>query len=285
MTPREPPANTQTGVSIDRFIGEPSKGIAHLAYDVILTQSILRAGDPYNPGPNGAVLQYRKEIVLGTMNPNQTTSMTTLPDQEVVYVESGTGRLDDGSVYWDLKPGVMFLVPPSQPHRFTSTGDKPLKMLMLTWTLEPGITPHKGILLRDVNVILYTERNVHWSNFSKYVFDDRDGMHPSDRIYIVDMAPMTIAGPHAHAVNAEEAWVKVSDGDALMEMGSEIRRWTREHGDSGAAKRADRARRHQYQRQRAVVVLFRAAQSQRAATDRAAGRRRGGGERACRRTR
>jgi hypothetical protein len=98
-------------------------------------------------------------------------------------------------------------------------------MLMLSYALDPGITPHKGLLVRDVNVILYTERNVHWSNFAKYVFDDRDGMHPSDRIYIVDMAPMTIAGPHAHVPNAEEAWVKVSDGDAVMQLGSEIRRW------------------------------------------------------------
>ena len=79
--------------------------------------------------------------------------------------------------------------------------------------------------MRDVNVILYTERNVHWSNFAKYVFDDRDGMHPSDRIYIVDMAPMTIAGPHAHVPNSEEGWVKVTDGDAIMQLGSEIRRW------------------------------------------------------------
>jgi len=225
QTPREPPSNSQVGVSIDRFIGDASKSIGHLTHDVIFTQSILRAGDPSQPGVDGAVLQYRKEIVLGTMAPGQTSSMTTMPEQQVIYVEAGTGRIDDGVLNWDLKPGIMLLVPPSQPHRFTSTGDKPLKMLMLSYALDPGITPHKGLLVRDVNVILYTERNVHWSNFAKYVFDDRDGMHPSDRVYIVDMAPMTIAGPHAHVPNAEEAWVKVTDGDALMQLGSEIRRW------------------------------------------------------------
>jgi mannose-6-phosphate isomerase-like protein (cupin superfamily) len=223
--PREPPANTATGVSIGRFIGDASKSIGRLSHDVIFTQSILRAGDPAVPGPDGAVLQYRKEIVLGTMAPGQTSSMTTMAEQQVIYVETGAGRLDDGSAFWDLKPGIMLLVPPNQPHRFMSTGDKPLKMLMLSWALDPGITPHKGLIVRDVNLILYTERNVHWSNFAKYVFDDRDGMHPSDRIYIVDMAPMTIAGPHAHAPNSEEAWIKVSDGDAVMQLGSEIRRW------------------------------------------------------------
>ena len=224
-TPREPPANTATGVSVDRFVGDPSRVVPRVSHDVIMTRSILRAGDPSSPGPNGSVLQYRKDLVLGTMNAGQTTSMTTLPDQQVVYVESGTGRLDDGAQYWDLKPGIMILVPPNQPHRYASTGDKPLTMLMLSWTLEAGITPHKGLLVRDVNVILYTERNVHWSNFAKYVFDDRDGMHPSDRFYIVEMAPMTMAGPHAHVPNAEEAWVKISDGPAIMQMGSEIRPW------------------------------------------------------------
>jgi mannose-6-phosphate isomerase-like protein (cupin superfamily) len=224
-SPREPPANTATGVSVDRFYGDPSRSIPHVSHDMIMTRSILRAGDPYTPGADGAVLQYRKELVLGTMNAGQTTSMTTMPEQQVVYVESGSGKIDDGTLYWDLKPGIMILVPPGQQHRYTSTGDQPLKMLMLSWTLEPGITPHKGLLVRDVNVILYTERNVHWSNFAKYVFDDRDGMHPSDRFYIVEMAPMTMAGPHAHVPNAEEAWVKISDGPSLMEVGSEIRPW------------------------------------------------------------
>lgn len=225
VTPREPPANTATGVSIDRFIGDASKAPARLSHDVIYTQSILRSGDPSTPGPDGAVLQYRKEIVLGTMAPGQTSSMTTMAEQQVIYVESGAGRIDDGTLMWDLKPGIMLLVPPSQPHRFVSTGDQPLKMLMLSYALDAGITPHKGLLVRDVNLILYTERNVHWSNFAKYVFDDRDGMHPSDRVYIVEMSPMTIAGAHAHVPNAEEVWVKVSQGDAIMQLGSEIRRW------------------------------------------------------------
>jgi mannose-6-phosphate isomerase-like protein (cupin superfamily) len=223
--PVEPPSNMQTGVSIDRFIGDASKSPGRLSHDVILTQSILRAGNPAAPGPDTAVLQYRKEVVLGTMYAGQTSALVSLPEQQVIYVQAGTGRIDDGTEFWDLRPGIMLLVPPQQPHRFMSTGDKPLKMLMLSWTLEPNITAHKGLLVRDTNLILYTERNVHWSNFAKYVFDDRDGMHPSDRIYIVEMTPMTIAGPHAHPVDAEEVWIKITDGDALMQLGSEIRRW------------------------------------------------------------
>ena len=45
----------------------------------------------------------------------------------------------------------------------------------------------------------------------------------NDRIYIVYMGPMTIAGPHAHNPETEEVWIKMTDGAALMQLGSEIR--------------------------------------------------------------
>src|SRR4051812_40540374 len=138
-------------------------------------------------------------------------------------------------------------------------------MLMLSWTLDPAVTPHKGILVRDVNVILYTERNVHWSNFAKYVFDDRDGMHPSDRFYIVEMAPMTVAGPHAHVPNAEEVWVKITDGEAVMQLGSEIRRWPSNVGFLAPPNAQTVHAAINPQRQCPIVAVFRAPESQRAA--------------------
>ena len=36
---------------------------------------------------------------------------------------------------------------------------------------------------------------------------------------------MSIAGPHAHTPEQEEAWIKITDGEALMQLGSEIRPW------------------------------------------------------------
>ena len=98
-------------------------------------------------------------------------------------------------------------------------------MLMLSRILEPEVTPRSGLLVRDINVLALTERNVHWSNMAKYVFsgaDPQDGLHWADRVYIVYMGPMTIAGPHAHTPEQEEAWVKITDGEALMQLGSEF---------------------------------------------------------------
>src|ERR1700734_2912018 len=43
---REPPSNMQTGVSVDRYIGDASKSPSRQWHNVMFTQNILRAGDP-----------------------------------------------------------------------------------------------------------------------------------------------------------------------------------------------------------------------------------------------
>jgi mannose-6-phosphate isomerase-like protein (cupin superfamily) len=224
--PREPPSNDQVGVAVDMYVGDASKAPAHVSHDVLFTQSILRAGDPQHPTAPGAVLLYDKEIVLATLPARNETPLTQVPEQLILYVESGQGRLDNGKLFWDLHPGVTILIPPNLAHRLTNSADQPLKFLMLSKTLEPSVTPRKDILVRDVDKLALTERNVHWSNESKYVFQgQQDGMFPSDRVYIVYMGPHTIAGPHAHTPGQEEAWVKVTDGPSYMQLGSEIRPW------------------------------------------------------------
>jgi hypothetical protein len=148
----------------------------------------------------------------------------------VVYVEKGAGTLDDGKLVWDLKPGIAVLIPPNQAHRFTNGGDSSLQMLLLSRTLESTVTPRKDILVRDVATLAMTERNVHWSHMAKYVFLGPDGLYPADRVFIVYMGPMSIGGAHAHTPGQEEAWVKISDGPALMQLGSEIRPWPANSG-------------------------------------------------------
>lgn len=225
-TPREPPGNLQTGISIDRFIGDAGRAPSTVTLDTMLKQTILTAGDPQKPGDPGAVLLYRKEIALNTLQAGETTSLGRSDDQMVFYVESGEGRLDDGKSFWPIKPGVLILAPPNVGHRFMATGDKPLKMLSVQIPVEPRTTPKTEMIVRDVTKMALTERNVHWSNMAKYVLvGDRDGLFPGDRVYLVYMAPMTIAGPHAHTPGQEEVWIKASEGASMMQLGSEIRPW------------------------------------------------------------
>ena len=95
---REPPGNMQTGVSIDRYIGDAAKAPSRQWQNVMFTQNILRSGDPdpTKPGDPGAVLRYNKSLDLATLPAKNITPLTQLPDQFIMYVESGQGRLDDG---------------------------------------------------------------------------------------------------------------------------------------------------------------------------------------------
>lgn len=224
---REPTSNLQTGVSIDRYIGDAAKSPSRQWQNVMFTQNILREGnpDPTVPGDPGAVLRYNKSLDLATLPAKNITPLLQLPDQFIMYVESGEGRLDDGKQYWDLREGIAILMPPNALHRFTNTGAEPLKMLVLTYVMD-NITPRKDILVRDTNLMAMTEENVHWSNMSKYVFLGPDGLSANDHVLLVYMGPMTLAGPHAHTPPQEEIWTKVSDGPSLMQVGSEIRNWT-----------------------------------------------------------
>lgn len=224
---REPPSNLQTAVTIDRYIGEAAKSPSRQWHNVMFTQNILRRGDPdpTKPGDSDAVLRYNKSLDLATLPAKNITTLAQFPDQFIIYIESGQGRLDDGKQFWDLHEGIAILMPPNALHRFTNTGTEPLKMLVLTYGME-NVTPRKDILVRDTNLMAMTEDNVHWSNMSKYVFLGPDGLYENDHVLLVYMGPMTIAGPHAHTPPQEEIWTKVSDGPALMQVGSEIRSWT-----------------------------------------------------------
>ncbi len=222
---REPPSNLQMAIDVDRFIGDPAKSITRISRETIMTRTILSAGDPDKPGRAGAVLRYRKEVVLGTMQAGESTPLSTMPEQQVIYVKGGQGRIDDGTQYWDLKDGLVILIPPNRPHRLTNTGTGPLKMIMMSALPRAGVTSVPGILVRDVSKILYIEQGVHWTNLSKSPLTDA-----GERFLIVYMGPHSIAGPHAHTPETEEGWVKITDGPALMQLGSEIRPWNADVG-------------------------------------------------------
>jgi mannose-6-phosphate isomerase-like protein (cupin superfamily) len=176
-------------------------------------------------GANGAVLRYRKEVVLGSMQPGEATALEAMADQQIIYVEEGTGTLDDGVKAWPLHEGLVLLLPANVKNRFTATGEKPLKMLMMT---EPAHTDEKAskvILVRDLSKILYIEQGAHWNNHSKAPFND-----VGERFLIVYLGPRSIAGAHAHTPETEEGWVKLTDGPTWLQMGSEILPWTKNMG-------------------------------------------------------
>lgn len=224
-TPREPPSNDATGVQPDKYIAYADRTIPHVTHDVMIKRTLLSEGPPDGSGAPRAVLQYHKEVAIVDLAAGNETPLTRMPEQLMFYVQSGVGALDDGRQTWDLKPGIAILIPPGQQHRLTNSGQTPMKLVMVSRTLEPTVTPRKDILVRDVAKLAFTERNVHWSNMTKYVFLAEDGLYQTDHFYIVYMPPWTIAGPHAHTPGQEEVWIKLTDAPAVMQMGSEIRPW------------------------------------------------------------
>ena len=215
---REPLSNLAAGISGDRFIGDPSRSVTTIYRDAIMLRSILRAGNPSAPGIDGAVLRYRKAADLGTILPGEATNLALVADEQLIYVTKGEGRLDDGTQAWDLKPGITALIPPNMTYRLASTGPDPLQMIMLSSAVATSTA--KGIMVRDTAKVQYIEQGVHWNNHSKSPFSD-----VGERYLIVYLGPMSMAGPHTHTPETEEGWVKISEGPAIMQLGSEIRRW------------------------------------------------------------
>jgi mannose-6-phosphate isomerase-like protein (cupin superfamily) len=216
-----PKSNEDLGVDIDRFIGRASDSPTHLSHGLLLTHSMLRAGDPNHPGNHGAVLEYYKDLSTATLLPKNHTPMVKLPDQFLFYVQSGEGRLEDGERYWDLRENIAVLVPPNASHRFVNDSDQPLNMIMITWT--PAAAPRQDILVRDINLLPWCEEAVHWNNASKCVFNAPDGLFQSERMLMVMLQPRAMSQPHSHPPGMNEIWVKVTPGTTTILMGSELR--------------------------------------------------------------
>jgi mannose-6-phosphate isomerase-like protein (cupin superfamily) len=214
-------SNEAAGVDIDRFIGNAADSPVHLSQGLLLTHSMLKAGDPYHPGSNGAVLEYRKDLSVATLLAKNRTPMTSVAEQLLFYVESGEGRLEDGKQYWDLRENIMVLIPPNAQHRIVNDSDKPLTVVMMSWA--PSAPPRADILVRDVNLLPWCEENAHWNNTSKCVFGAADGLLQGERMYLVMLQPWATSQPHSHGPGTEEIWTKVSPGTATILMGSELR--------------------------------------------------------------
>ena len=213
--------NEQEGVSVDRFLGSPDGQPIHLSHGTLLTQAILSAGDPYQAGPQSAVLEYRKLLATAELLPGGQTPLETYPDEYFFYVKSGEGRLDDGKQSWDLRPDIAILVPPSVAHRFINTSaDKPLSMIMLQWTGGPN--SKNALIVRDTKLLPWCEENAHWNNTSHCIFGTADGLLQGERIYTVMLQPWSVSQPHSHPPHMEEVWTKISPGSIPILMGSDL---------------------------------------------------------------
>jgi mannose-6-phosphate isomerase-like protein (cupin superfamily) len=221
--PRELPSNQESGVEIDRFIGYPGAAVTKV-FQGLMTRSMLRAGDPYAPGPAGAVLEYRDDLALATLEPRSVTRLIETPTVQFYYVRGGVGRLDTGpgTKSYDLLDGVGVLVKPSVKHRFVNTGDQPLSMIMLNWSNNDELTVAQDIKVVDTATVPFGNNRAHWVHAAKSMVGVADGVNIT--ISAIYFPPMSYGGPHAHIKGVEEIWVKTSPGLGYAILGSEIRK-------------------------------------------------------------
>src|SRR5579883_2807145 len=93
----EPPPNKEIGVSIDRYIGSWKNSEPVVTHGSLIERAILRPGDPYRPGPPGAVLEFHKDFSLGVLQPGEHTLPTQHAEEEILYIENGSGRIESGN--------------------------------------------------------------------------------------------------------------------------------------------------------------------------------------------
>lgn len=221
---REPPSNSRVGVSIDRYIGSWRNSEPALTHGTLVERAILRPGDPDQPGPPGAVLEFHRSFTLATLEPKSRTQPARHAEQEVLYLESGKGRLEAGETFWPFRPGYGALIPPQTEHVLVNESEEPMTLLVLTDTLGNGASAVGTILVRNSADLPYAESSAHWNYFAKLLFGPKDGLSPYSKVLIVDMFPMTIGAPHPHIPHWEEVWSKLPPQSSFLMLGSEVRR-------------------------------------------------------------
>ncbi len=221
----ELPSNQESGVDIDQFVGSPANAVSKI-FNGLVTRSILRAGNPYAPGPAGAVLEYRDELSLATLEPHFETGLQSSAAITFYYVDEGVGRLDTGpgTKVFDLRKGVGVLIAPGVKQHFVNTGDAPLSMVMLTWTNNEVPKLKQDIKVVDGNTIPISSQRAHWVHAGKPMFSLQDGTNVI--IQPILFPANSYGGPHAHPKSVEEIWVKVGSDTGYAILGSEIREMT-----------------------------------------------------------
>jgi len=205
----EYPANRVTGVKVDQFIGSWLHSETDVTHGVLIERVILSAGDPHKPGPPGAVLEYHKRISVGVLEDGARTPQTRHMEQEIVYVEKGTGELLSGNLAWPLHEGVAALIPPNLEHAFSNRSNNRLEMVLITAVCDSAVRLRHDILVRDRRSLPYAEPMTVWNYNAQCLFGPPDGLHPNEDILLITMEPMTNSFPHSHSPHWEEVWLKL----------------------------------------------------------------------------
>lgn len=151
------------------------------------------------------------------------TSLARHPEQEILYIERGTGELHSGNFRWPLREGIAVLIPPNIEHELSDTGEGRLEMVLVTAVYDPSVKLGHDILVRDRRMLPFAEAASVWNYDVQCLFGPPDGLHPNEDVLFVTMEPMTNSFPHSHSPHWEEVWLKLPPDASYAFLGSEVR--------------------------------------------------------------
>ncbi len=219
---------------IDRFIGDWHDSMPRHEHGSLVLRDILRHGDNLTPPQPGAVLEAANFVAYGRLQPNDVTTSEKLDgQQEIYYIDGGTGEVTAGGKTAQLHKDIAFFVPEGLDFTMKNTGNDDLTMYVVNEPVPKGFVPRKDMLVADErNVPVRTPMEAspytlpgasgHWAHVVRDLFSRTDGLATVGDIITVELNPLTMGEPHPHRLYQEEIWVAM-DGTSLAFIGTELR--------------------------------------------------------------
>ncbi len=221
------PSKYTPGVDPDpkMFIGNWRESIPQDLNNGLIVREILTAlegEDHLRPTRKGAVLTTLKSVSFATIEPHvSTTPFANKDQQELFYINSGSGLIKSGGKTFDLREGVGLVIAPGVEYTMSNTdNDEHLTMYRIVEPLPDGFKPKKELVVTyeyDNN----EEMSVHWANIDRNIFGGNDGTAVVGGLTAVKIDPMNMAQPHSHQEGVEEVWIALK-GDITLLLGKHL---------------------------------------------------------------
>ncbi len=219
---------------IDRFMGDWHDSTPRHEHGSLVLRDILTHGNNLNPPQPGAVLQAANFVAYGRLQPRDVTTTDKLDgQQEIYYIDGGTGEITAGGKTATLHKDIAVFMPQGLEFVMKNTGSDDLTMYVVNEPVAKTFTPRKDMLITDESTVPvrtpmeaspYTLPGAsgHWAHVVRDLFSRTDGLATIGDIITVTINPMTMGEPHPHNLHQEEIWVAM-DGTSLAFIGTELR--------------------------------------------------------------
>jgi mannose-6-phosphate isomerase-like protein (cupin superfamily) len=219
---------------IDKFMGDWHDSMPRHEHGSLVLRDILTHGNNLNPPQPGAVLQATNFVAYGRLQPRDVTTPEQLDgQQEIYYIDGGTGEVTAGGKTAQLHKDIAFFVPEGLEFTMKNTGNDDLTMYVVNEPVPKGFTPRKDMLVTDERTVPvrtpmeaspYTLPGAsgHWAHVVRDLFSRTDGLATLGDIITVTINPMQMGEPHPHNLGQEEIWVAI-DGTSLAFIGTQLR--------------------------------------------------------------